>query len=245
MASGPGPTRNRTFSIVDRLGGAIVAGDYTEANPLPNEAELAQQFGVSRPILREAVKMLTSKGLVAARPRHGTWVTSESEWNFLDPDVLNWLLGRAYSPELLIQFTELRLAIEPQAAALAARRATPQAKAEVSAALARMVAADRGEDDPLASDIAFHHSILLATRNRFYSEMTDFIDAALRLSIRRTNTYKGVATASVGEHKRVADAVLEGDTQAATEAMRGLLVNVIALIEASSRKGDALARDVA
>ena len=228
-------SRSLTFSIADTLGGAIVAGEYSKANPLPNEGVLVQQFGVSRPILREAVKMLTSKGLVASRPRHGTWVTPENEWNFLDPDVLNWLLGRAYSPELLIQFTEVRLAIEPQAAALAARRADVEAKAAIAEALGRMMAADRGDDDPLTSDIAFHHSILLATRNRFYSEMTDFIDAALRFSIRRTNTYKGVAMASILEHKRVCDAILAGDTQAAAETMRSLIGNVITLIESSSR----------
>ena len=138
MSAAPSP-RNRTFSIVEALGGAIVAGEYDAANPLPNEGELAQQFGVSRSILREAVKMLTSKGLVASRPRHGTWVTAEAQWNFLDPDVLNWLLGRAYSPELLIQFTELRLAIEPRAAALAAARATPESRL-VSASRARFSA---------------------------------------------------------------------------------------------------------
>lgn len=229
------PPRNRTFSIVETLGGAIVAGEYSAANPFPNEGELAQKLGVSRSILREAVKMLTTKGLVASRPRHGTWITSESEWNLLDPDVLNWLLGRAYSPDLLIQFTELRLAIEPQAAALAAARATPEAKAGIARALARMMAADRGDDDPLASDIAFHHSILLATQNRFYTEMTNFIDAALRFSIRRTNTYKGVEMASILEHKRVADAILAGDKGAATESMRNLIENVIVLIEKSSR----------
>ena len=225
---------NRTFSIVETLGGAVVAGEYSASNPLPNEGELAAQFGVSRSILREAVKMLTSKGLVASRPRHGTWVTSESEWNFLDPDVLKWLLGRAYSPALLIQFAELRLGIEPQAARLAAVRGAPEAKAAVQVAMSRMMAADIGEDDPLASDIAFHHAILLATRNRFYTEMTDFIDAALRFSIRRTNTYKGVAMASILEHRRVADAIVAGDGEVAFSAMRSLIANVIALIEASA-----------
>ncbi len=225
---------NRTFSIVETLGGAIVAGEYSKDNPLPNEGELVQQFGVSRAILREAVKMLTSKRLVASRARHGTWVTAESDWNFLDPDVLNWLLGRAYSPELLIQFAELRLGVEPQAAALAAARGGPEAKAGVAAALARMMAADRGEDDPLASDIAFHHAVLHATGNRFYTQMTDFIDTALRFSIRRTNTYKGVAMASILEHKRVSDAILAGDARAAAEAMHSLVANVIRLIEDSA-----------
>ena len=234
MTDETAPSRNRTFSIVETLGGAIVSGEYSAANPFPNEGELARRLGVSRTIVREAVKVLTGKGLLTSRARHGTSVAPEGEWSLLDPEVLNWLLGRAYSPELLIQFTEVRLGVEPQAAALAAAHGTAEAKAAIAAALGRMMAADRGEDDPLTSDIAFHHSILLATGNRFYVEMTSFIDAALRFSIRRTNTYKGVAAASVLEHKRVADAVAAGDPAAASEAMRSLLANVIRLIETSS-----------
>ena len=148
--------QNLTYGIAHELGVAIVTGVYSGDNPIPIEAELCRKYDASRPVLREAVKMLTAKGLLAARPRRGTWVQPEDKWNLLDPDVLGWLLERKYSPKLLIEFTEIRLAIEPGAAALAAQVAGPQEKAAIGAGIERMQAADRGDDDPLDSDIAFH-----------------------------------------------------------------------------------------
>src|SRR5512139_2172098 len=111
---------NLTFRIMESLGTAIVTGRYSEDNPFPIEASLCEQYGVSRSVLREAVKMLTAKGLLSSRPRHGTWVQAERDWNFLDPDVLRWLLERKLSFSLLIEFTQMRLAVEPFAAAFAA-----------------------------------------------------------------------------------------------------------------------------
>src|SRR5580704_8599963 len=93
-----GRGQNFTYGIVEDLGAAIVTGTYSKENPFPVEAELSVQYGASRSILREAVKMLTAKGLLAARPRQGTWVQPESSWNLLDPDVLRWLLERKFSP---------------------------------------------------------------------------------------------------------------------------------------------------
>lgn len=159
---------------------------------------------------REAVKMLTAKGLLGAGPRRGTWVQPEDRWNLLDPDVLGWLLERKFSPAVLIEFSEIRLAVEPGAAARAARAAGPAEKAAVSAAIERMQAAERGEDDPLDSDIAVHVAVLRASGNRFYAQLTGLIATALRFSIRTTNRYKGVRLASVADHKRVADAIQAG-----------------------------------
>ena len=107
------------------------------------EVELCETYGVSRTVLREAVKMLTAKGLFGSRPRQGTRVLPESQWNLLDPDVLRWLLERKFSIELLIEFTEVRLAIEPKAAARAARVASSEDKAMIMAAIERMMAAER------------------------------------------------------------------------------------------------------
>jgi DNA-binding FadR family transcriptional regulator len=167
--------------------------------------------------------MLTAKGLLGARPRRGTWVQTEDRWNLLDPDVLGWLLERKYSPALLIEFTEMRLAVEPGAATLAARVAGPEEKAAISHAIERMQAADHGDDDPLDSDIAFHVAVLRATRNRFYAQLTGFTSTALRFSIRMTNRYKGVRLASVAEHKKVSDAIIAGKPGVAGEAMRKLI----------------------
>lgn len=227
------PTRNLTSSIVEALGAAIVTGVYAANNPFPIEAELCTQFAASRSVVREAVKMLTAKGLLSARPRRGTVVEPESNWNLLDPDVLRWLLERKFSLELLAEFTQMRLAIEPMAAALATQRGDAAAIAHVADAIERMRAATRGEDDPLDSDIAFHVAVLRASGNRFYVQLREMIDTALRISIRLTNQFKGVRLGNVEDHARVLDAIVAGDSEAARRAMTALLQEVMELIEAA------------
>src|ERR1044072_9108804 len=135
--------RNLTYGMLDALGRSIVIGSF-EKRPFPTEAELAKQHGVSRSVIREAVKMLTAKGLLSARPRRGTVVEPSSNWNLFDTDVLRWLLERKFSVELLKQFNQLRVAIEPEAAALAARFGEEEDLALISAGLARMEAAELG-----------------------------------------------------------------------------------------------------
>jgi DNA-binding FadR family transcriptional regulator len=223
-------SQNLTRSIVQDLGVAIVSGKYSKRNPFPVEADLCHQYGASRSVLREAVKMLTAKGLLQARPRQGTWVQPEQSWNLLDPDVLRWLFERKPWMELLIEFTQVRLAIEPGAAALAAQVAGPEAKAQIQRALERMIAAERGDDDPLESDIAFHVAVLEASGNKFFVQLRELVHTALRFSIRITNRRKGVRLASVADHKKIADAILAGKPQAAANYMRVLIQEVLDLI---------------
>jgi DNA-binding FadR family transcriptional regulator len=228
--------QNLTSSIVQDLGIAIVTGRYSEKNSFPVEADLCKQYGASRSILREAVKMLTAKGLLGARPRQGTWVQPEESWNLFDPDVMHWLLERKFSLSLLIEFTQIRLAVEPAAAAMAATEAGPEAKAAVERALNRMIAAEHDEDDPLTSDIAFHISILRASGNRFYAQLRELTETALRFSIRTTNRFKGVRLASVNDHKKVSDAIIAGDAALAETAMRSLIEEALDLI----RRGEGI-----
>ena len=161
----PARGQNLTYGIASELGVSIVRGEFSKDNPFPIEGELCRRFGVSRSILREAVKMLTAKGLLGARPRQGTFVQPEEQWNLLDPDVLRWLLECKVSLDLLIEFNEIRLAVEPAAAALAARFAGEKGNAAIAEAIARMQAAERGEEDALAADIAFHIAVLHASGN--------------------------------------------------------------------------------
>jgi DNA-binding FadR family transcriptional regulator len=236
---------NLTYGIVHDLGTAIVIGTFAANKPFPIEAELCERYGASRSVLREAVKMLTAKGLLRARPRQGTSVAPEQQWNLLDPDVIGWLLERQFSLDLLAEFTEVRLAIEPAAAALAAERASPNQRAQIMTTIERMRAAEHGRDDPLDSDIAFHVAVLEASGNRFLMQMRDLIAAALRSSIRTTNHYKGVRLASVIDHKKVADAIVAGNAVRAKAAMRALLEEAQSLIEkgrASTRRGVQAAR---
>ncbi|MHB8284602.1 MAG: FadR/GntR family transcriptional regulator [Caulobacteraceae bacterium] len=221
---------NLTQGIVHDLGVAIVTKRYCAGDAFPVEGELCKSYGVSRSVLREAVKMLTAKGLLGARPRQGTFVQPEGRWNLLDPDVLRWLLERSFSLSLLVEFTQIRLAIEPQAAALAAKTGSAEQKAAVQATLERMIAASRGRDDPLESDIAFHVAILTASNNRFYQQLEEMVRTALRFSIRRTNEYKGVKLASIDDHGRVAAAILARNADVAAYEMRCLIQDALDLM---------------
>ena len=229
--------QNLTHSIVQNLGVAIVTGTYSVKKPFPVEAELCKQYGASRSVLREAVKMLTAKGLLGARPRQGTWVQPEANWNLLDPDVLRWLLERKFSYSLLIEFAQIRLAVEPKAAALAANSTDSDKKTEIRYAVERMIAAENGDDDPLESDIAFHTAILRASGNRFYAQLPEMISTALRFSIRMTNRQKGVRLASVEDHEKVCNAIMAGEAAKAESRMESLIQEALDLIRKAQATG--------
>lgn len=221
---------NLTASILNDLGLSIVTQSYLPDQPFPTEAELCQRYGASRPVLREAVKMLTAKGLLRARKRAGTIVQPEGSWNLLDPDVLRWMLQRDFSIDLLIDFTEIRMSIEPRAATLAAHSASGPQRRAIMEAIERMVAADRGEEDALEADIGFHIAVLEASNNRLMRQFTDLVETTLRFSIRRTNEYKGVPRASARDHKRVADAIIEGQPALASQRMSELIRGALDLL---------------
>ena len=227
--------RNLTFAMLDALGRAIVTGEY-ETRRFPTEAELALRHSVSRSVTREAVKMLTAKGLLTARPRKGTTVQPPSSWNLFDPDILRWLLERKFSLELLRQFSELRIAIEPEAAALAARGAIAAAVAEIRAGFERMEAAEAGAEDTLEADIAFHIAILNASANPFYMQFRDVVATALRTSIRFTNRFKG-RTASLPAHHAVLAAIEAKDPASARSAMAAIIDDVMHLFEEAGSPG--------
>ncbi len=225
--------RNLTYGLLDNLGRAIVTGRF-EREAFPTEAELAKQHNVSRSVTREAVKMLTAKGLLSARPRQGTVVQPTTSWNLFDTDVLRWLLERQFSVDLLKQFNQLRVAIEPEAAALAARFGDDAELQRITDGLERMKAAEQGLDDTLDADIAFHVAILRASNNPFYAQFRDVVTTALRTSIRFTNRIKG-RTASVADHAAVRDAIVARNPDAARTAMRDLIGDVLELIDEADR----------
>ena len=229
--------RNLTYGLVESLGQLIVTGEF-DVKSFPTEAALSRRHGTSRSVTREAVKMLTAKGLLQARPRQGTSVTPEEHWNLLDPDVLRWLLERKFSLKLLAEFTEMRLAIEPAAAAFAASRSDARAFANMRAGFQRMRAAARGEDEPVAADIAFHTAVLAATGNRFFAQLDPLINTALRISIRFTNRIKGRA-ADIAQHEEVLNAILAGEATRAAGAMRSLITEVLDLISSAEAGGSA------
>lgn len=225
------PKHNLTHQLTHNLGMAIVKGDYQIGAGLPSEADLCIQYDVSRSATREAVKMLSAKGLISSRPKQGIQVLPESNWNMFDTDVLGWILNSKPSLTLLKEFTQVRVAIEPQAAALAAINGTDEQFAEIEKALARMADADKGLDDPLDADIAFHTAILMASGNRFIAQLTDFIGTALRVSIRYTNRIKGVAGADVQKHADILATIKSRNPDEAMSSVKTILDEALELIE--------------
>jgi DNA-binding FadR family transcriptional regulator len=221
--------RNLTYGLLDSLGRSIVIGRYDKGT-FPTEAELAKQHSVSRSVTREAVKMLCAKGLLSARPRQGTIIEPTTSWNLFDADVLRWLLERKFSVDLLRHFNQLRVAIEPAAAALAAEHADAGHLAAISAGVARMEAAEKGQDNTLDADISFHVAVLRASNNPFYFQFRDVVNTALRSSIQFTNRIKG-RTASVADHAAVRDAIVRRHAEGARVAMQRIITDVLDLIE--------------
>lgn len=223
--------RNLTQQLVHTLGTDIAGGRYKCGAGLPSEALLCDEYGISRSATREAIKMLTAKGLITSRPRQGIRVQPQERWNLFDPDVLGWILRSGPSLAMLREFLQLRRAVEKEAAALAAESQDRAKIAGVGAALRRMKEAEEGLTDPVEADIAFHINILNATNNPFYIQLGSFIETALRVSIRFTNRIKGVETASYMNHKKLFDAIDRGDVEGASAASAVMQTEALALIE--------------
>lgn len=222
---------NLSHRMTQELGKSIVCGEFGVNDSLPTEAELCDRFGVSRTAVREAVKMLSAKGLISSKPRQGIRVLPQEDWNIFDSDLLSWSLEGNPSMRVLREFLQMRVAIEPEAAALGARYARPERVAAVKEALDRMRNAPEGSEEALQADIDFHIGILYTSENRFYIRMRDFIRTALSVSIRHTNVIKGNPDAVLEDHAKVYDAIANKDHVAARSAMLFLMEEALGFIE--------------
>jgi GntR family transcriptional regulator, galactonate operon transcriptional repressor len=225
--------------IVHQLGLLVLGNETAPGAALPDETALSEQFGVSRTVVREAIKVLASKGLVESRPKVGTRVCPRRYWKLLDPDVLAWRYEAGPDEEFLEDISEVRGFIEPSAAAVAARRATAEEVAEIIAWCDRMevAAADDG-DDYIDADMAFHTAILDACHNDLLAQLSDTITMALRVSRRLTVSVSGSSLAAMPAHRAVAIAIGDHDPEAAERAMRELLRVTAVDIERALRATD-------
>ncbi len=218
-----------TYNLLETLGQAIVVGEFEDTG-FPTEAELCIRYRASRTVAREAVKMLSAKGLLSSRPRQGTKVEPVANWNLLDPDVQRWMTERPYSSKIYRDLTEVRLAIEPTGAALAARRASKADIRAIRAGLHGMRDDASHHDLALQADIDFHVAILTASGNPFLIQLRELVHTALTISIGLTNRISG-HTASIEDHEAVLIAIENGDPAGAERAMRHILTESLALID--------------
>lgn len=165
--------------VVDELGQAVVSGEFSVGDTLPGDTDLAARFNVSRTVLREAMKTLAAKGLVVARARIGTRVLPRTHWNLFDSDVLTWHFGAGVDEDFLRHVSEVRLALEPYAAALAARRASDADIARMMRLAVAMGDAGHSPHTLALADLEFHLRLLEASLNPFMRTVGSLIEAAL------------------------------------------------------------------
>jgi DNA-binding FadR family transcriptional regulator len=226
---------NLCGQVVDELGCKIVAGEVKPGDPLPQEWTLCDDLGVSRTVVREAIKSLAAKGLVESRAKRGTIVRDPRNWNYLDVDVLNWQVKAGVESRHLFFLTELRRTVEPAAARIAAERASQTDLQLISQAYAEM---EHTADDVTAyldADTQFHVEILHATGNPFFAPIANVISVSLQSSLRLTNRQPEENRASLAVHQQVLKAIRGGKPAAAEKAMRSLLQEAADRIERASQ----------
>lgn len=209
--------------IAAEIGRRIALGELKPGMILPKEAEMLGNLRVSRTTLREALKILSTKGFIEAKPRLGTRVRAPEHWNTLDPVVLSWHEGAADQPQLAEELFEIRLAIEPMAASLAARRGSPEELLRIRAAYGRMAQDHQTVSDAIEADIDFHLEIIQAAHNRFLLPVSSVIRTALTISIPRTLRTFGGLQHSLKMHEAIVEAIEARDQAAAATSAETLL----------------------
>jgi DNA-binding FadR family transcriptional regulator len=205
------------------LGAQIVGGDFAPGEVLPTEMALGAMFRVSRTTVREAVKRLHGKGLVAGRPRNGTLVLPTDQWNQFDPEVLAWRVQRGAAAEILDQLYEIRDCFEPRACHLAAIDGDAAAKARIALHHAQIADRSLDIDRRIAADLDFHLAIFAATGNLFMVSLGSAIRTALHLSFSLSQRRDPMPRREESLHADICTAILAGDGDAAEQHMRRLL----------------------
>ncbi|WP_222853810.1 FadR/GntR family transcriptional regulator [Fodinicola acaciae] len=208
-------TRGVHGQTVEAIARRIVGGGMPPGTII-DTAGLQAELDVSLTAFREALKVLSAKGLVDSRPKRGTFVRPRADWNLLDGDVLHWQ-APVVTDEFLAELGEVRAALEPAAARLAAQRRTDEDLEKLENALSAMA----DDQDPVRADLDYHQALFAATHNDMMRRLEAVI--ATGLAQRDRLVHSGEAPSPVPVHQAVVEAIRAGDADAAEDAMRTLL----------------------
>ncbi|MBN9590163.1 MAG: FadR family transcriptional regulator [Alphaproteobacteria bacterium] len=209
--------------VVAALGSEILSGERPPGSRMPSVDEMYRSFGVSRVVLREVTRTLAAKGMVTSKTRVGTLVLDPAHWNWLDHDVLAWRVQLGLDADFLKHLTDLRRAVEPAAAGLAARNRTQQDMARINAALQEMEDSEGNQPRFAEADLNFHVAVSAASRNPLFRSFTAVVDIALSgylavTSVAITRDERNFSR-STARHAKIARAIEARDEPAAVRAM--------------------------
>jgi DNA-binding FadR family transcriptional regulator len=216
-------TKRGHDNIADRLGIAIVTGVYRPADTLPGEIEFSEQLGVSRTVLREAIRILVAKGMVESRPKSGTRVLPRRQWSLLDPTVLGWMFEGEVDIGFLRALFELRMVIEPAVAALAAQRRTGEDLARMGHALEEMARHGLAAAEGQRADQQFHDAILDACHNEAFQTLSGTISSSVRWTTIFKQRKRKLPRDPLPDHRAIYLAIVDCDVEAARTAMTDLV----------------------
>lgn len=214
----------RLHGMVARdIGILIVSGRYKAGDVLDGEIEASDRLRVSRTAYREAVRILAAKGVVEVRPKIGTRVTPREKWHLLDPDVLSWIFNDEPDDQLLESLFELRKIVEPEAAALAAKRRNDEHLKVMADALAAMAEHTLANEAGRLADQEFHAALLDAAGNPFLASLTSGVGAAISWTTLFKQRKQPLRRDPMPDHHRVFEAIEQSDPVAAHRAMSHLV----------------------
>ena len=200
---------------------------------------MCRRFSVSRTALREAYSILNAKALIVARPRIGTRIRRQSEWNLLDPEVLAWHLEAAPHEHLVDELFVLRQMVEPPAAALAASSASVATVERIAEAYDRMDRFKNGAGDLIGADLDFHMAILEASGNRFLNALGGMIHTALEITFRLSwQGAERIQDDRLMQHRAIFEAIRDRSPERARDRMTELLRNSIEDVRLYVRQRD-------
>lgn len=223
--------RNLYEHVEEAIGLRIIKGELPPGDTLPNEDALCAEFGVSRGVIREAIKVLQKKGLVLPRPKVGTQIQKKVLWNLFDADVLVWTLKAGKQISFLAKVTEVRSLIESEAARLSAGRATGEEIAEMQHLFNRLSNTLGGKqkfdyEKYLQADMAFHTAILDTSHNELLAQIGRTMRTAVQTA--RQTDIRGIAilVASQPLHAEIMEAIAVGDSEMAYSASQQMFARV-------------------
>ncbi|AWB65046.1 GntR family transcriptional regulator [Saccharobesus litoralis] len=214
-----------SVQVSREIGRRIVAGTYAQDSLIEDESALAERFQVSRAVVRDAVKILVSKGLLEVRRGIGTRVRPRSQWILLDDDVLAWHISAQPNCEFVRQLMDIRLCFEPMASRWAAERATLEQISEIEHACIAMEKEKGSVENFIFADAMFHKAVLRAAGNELLTAMEGVIYLALLVSVRITNQDPRKNGTSVPFHRELYSAIARREAEKAEQLTEKLLTD--------------------
>ncbi len=215
---------NKTERLTQLFGKKIAQGDFAPGSALPSEADLCTHFGASRNIIREVVKVLSTKKLIDAQRNRGLFVMPIERWNYLDADVLEWVLEKGSNSSLIRSLIEVRSLIEPTISRWAAERATAVDLVDIEASYNEMAANPNRAYIFHEADIRFHRAVLVAAHNVVMKQLNDAVSALQRAIFDFTFERNAAhMTLTINEHHQLLDAIRRKNPQAAEAAARRMI----------------------